>query len=466
MSDIESLKSNPFFALFEKQRNNLQHINLRTCHERIKKLSVLERSLHHYRLEIHEALYKDFKKPPTETDLTELYPVLNEIRNVKANLANWMRPVRVDNTLAFAGTKSTIVRNGKGVCLIISPWNYPFMLSFGPIVSAIAAGNTAIIKPSEVTPNTSLLIRKIVGELFPEEEFKVVTGEKETAEQLLKLPFDHILFTGNTTVGKKIMHAAAEHLTSVTLELGGKSPVYIHHDADVEDAASKITAAKLVNAGQTCVAPDYILVHRDLKNELIIALENSFTTFYNKNNKGDQKNFASVVNSKQYERLEKLYPDARQNHEFREQLLFEPVIIREADPETIIRQDEIFGPVLPVVTVMNEEEALKIIHQIPEPLCIYLFTVSRKIKNQFKNSTRSGSICYNDCAVHFLHPDLPFGGIHQSGIGRSHGKAGFLSFTEERVVFEQRIGFTMAKLLYPPYGPMKKKLINLLLKYF
>ncbi len=265
MSTSESLKNNPFFTIFEKQRNNRQQVNNRSVRQRIRLLLALEKLLLRYRFKIQEALYKDFKKPATETDLTELFPVLGEIRYAKANLRNWMRPVSVDNPITFAGTKSSIIRNGKGVCLIISPWNYPLNLTFGPMVSAIASGNTAIIKPSELTPHTSALMKKMVEELFPEEEIVVITGNKETSEKLLELPFDHILFTGSEAVGKTVMHAAANHLTSVTLELGGKSPVYIHSDANIRDAAEKITAAKLVNAGQTCVAPDYILAHHDIR---------------------------------------------------------------------------------------------------------------------------------------------------------------------------------------------------------
>lgn len=426
----------------------------------------MEKKLLQYRNEFQEALYQDFKKPFKETDLTELYPVLGEIRYAKSNLRNWMRPVSVDNAFTFAGTKSSVIRTGKGTCLIISPWNYPVALTFGPMVSAIAAGNTAIIKPSELTPFTSALMKKFVAELFPEEEMTLIEGDQDVSTKLLELPFDHILFTGSEQVGKIVMQAAAKNLTSVTLELGGKSPVYIHNDANIEDAAAKITAAKLVNAGQTCLAPDYILVHHDIKEQLFAALEVSFKMFYDKNSNGKQDNFASVIDHRHFERLENLHPEFKHTPACREKLLFEPVIIKDVQLSDPVMQQEIFGPVLPVISVMNEEEALKIIHRIPEPLSIYLFTRDRKIKNHFKNTTRSGSICYNDCAVQFLHPGLPFGGIHQSGIGRAHGKAGFLSFTEERVIFEQRIGFTMAKMLYPPYGSFKKKLVDLLLRYF
>ena len=429
-------------------------------------LSKFEKALHHYRSRFQEALYLDFKKPSTETDLTELYPLLSEIRYIRSNLRNWARPYSEPNNLAFTGTRNKIVRNGKGVCLIISPWNYPVLLTLGPLLSAITAGNTVILKPSELTPNTAAMMKQFVAELFPDDEVALIEGNKTVAERLLQFPFDHIFFTGGYKTGKQIALAAASQLTSVTLELGGKSPVYVHHDADIADAVSKITAAKLVNAGQTCVAPDYILVHHDVKQELIEGLNKAFKIFYDKNNRGDQKNFASIINTNHYERLEALTKSTNQPEALKPALLFEPLLISEVKIDDKLMQEEIFGPVLPVMEVYNESEALKVIHNIPAPLSIYVFTASSSIKKFFTNSTRSGCISFNDCAVHFLHPALPFGGIGQSGIGRAHGKAGYLALSDERVIFEQRVGFTMAKFLYPPYTPFRKKIIDWLLKYF
>ncbi len=466
MTSSTSIQQNPYYRLFENQQNHRQKVSRRTVRKRLYVLKALEKTLHRYRKDFQEALYKDFRKTTTETDLTELYPLLSEIRHVRANLRNWLRDEVIENGLAFWGTKGTITRAAKGVCLIISPWNYPLVLTLGPLISAIAAGNTAIIKPSEFTPHTSAMLKKVIEELFPPEEVIVIEGKVEVAEQLLALPFDHIHFTGSTPVGKKVMESASSHLTSVTLELGGKSPVYIHSDANIKDAAAKITAAKLVNAGQTCIAPDYILVHHDLKESLIAALKKSFKTFYDPERKEEASNYTGIINTKHYERLENLHPGNKQLEDLKQKLLFEPVIIEEAGLNEPVMKEELFGPVLPVISVINEEEAIKIIHQLPEPLCIYVFSANHRITEHFRTSTRSGSICYNECAVHFLHPGLPFGGIRQSGLGRAHGKAGVLSFTDERVVFKQRIGITMAKLLYPPYNPLKKKVIDWLLKYF
>ncbi len=466
MAFSASIQQNPYHRIFENQQLNRHTLSIRPVRKRLQQLKKLENALHRYRADFQTALYNDFKKTTTETDLTELYPLLSEIRHVRSNLRNWLRPEVIENGLAFLGTKGTIIRSGKGVCLIISPWNYPVNLTIGPLISAIAAGSTAIIKPSEFTVHTSAILKKLIEEVFPPEEVIVIEGGKEVAEHLLALPFDHIHFTGSTYVGKKVMEAASKNLTSVTLELGGKSPVYIHNDAQVKDAAAKITAAKLVNAGQTCVAPDYILVHHDLKEELITALKKSFKTFYDPDSNKDTSNYTGIINAKHYERLEQLYPVRKQKELLKKNKFFEPVIIDATDLNDPVMKEELFGPLLPVISVMNEEEALKIIHQLPDPLCIYVFSASSRLTEHFTTSTRSGSICYNECAVHFLHPGLPFGGIRHSGMGRSHGKAGVYSFTDERVVFKQRVGFTMAKLLYPPYSPVKKKLIELLLRYF
>ncbi len=463
---MKTLKENPFFTIFEKLHNSCEIVNQRSFQHRKKILTSLEKALLHNRSNFREALHKDFKKPFSETDLTEIYPVLSEIRHAKANLRNWMRPEIVSGSLPFIGTKSKITRKAKGVCLIISPWNYPVNLTLSPLVSAIAGGNTVLIKPSEFTPYTSQVIKSVIESICPADEMSVIEGDSVTAEHLLKLPFDHIFFTGSTEKGKMVMQSAVKNLSSVTLELGGKSPVYIHNDADIADAVVKITAAKLVNAGQTCIAPDYIIVHEKIRSEIIKGLKSTFKMFYDTDKPDDRKNYTSIINNHHYERLEKLSPDFVQQKSSKNIRLFEPVLIENSSLGSVEMQEEIFGPIIPVISVRNEDDAIQLIKIKYDPLCINVFTRNSKIKNKFINTTRSGTLSFNECAVHFLNPRLPFGGIHQSGIGRSHGKAGFLSFTDEVVIFEQRVGFTMAKLLYPPYGKYKKILINLLLKYF
>ncbi|MBK8415205.1 MAG: aldehyde dehydrogenase family protein [Bacteroidetes bacterium] len=277
---------------------------------------------------------------------------------------------------------------------------------------------------------------------------------------------DHIFFTGSPKIGKVVMEAAAKNLTSVTLELGGKSPVYIHADADVKDAASKIIAAKMVNAGQSCIAPDYLLVHQSIKEPLLRELHAAARTFYDPSQSAKNQDYASIVSDSHFQRQLTLAgkPEltAEQN-EFR----ILPLTFKECSGLNVpLMQEEIFGPIMPFQTVSSEAEAISIMNALDEPLSIYVFTKSGYVKKQFRKQTKSGSLCYNECAVQFLNPALPFGGIKNSGIGRSHGKAGFQAFSNERVYFKQRIGFTTAKLLYPPYNKWKQRLVTLLLKYF
>lgn len=456
---------NPYQQPFDKLVASKYKLRNRSIKDRVKLLSKMEKSLLNYRQLFRDALFSDFRKPFAETDITELYVVLKEIRHAKANLRNWSRPQSKETPLALLGTSAQVVFESKGVCLILSPWNYPVNLALAPLVAAIAAGNAVLLKPSEHTPHTSATLKKFIDETFSDNEVVLVEGGKEVAEKLLELPFDHIFFTGGHKVGSFVMQAAAKQLISVTLELGGKSPVYIHHDANIKDAAEKINAAKLVNAGQSCIAPDYLLAHSDIADELISELKNQSLRFFNQNNKGLQ-DYSSIVNTNNFNRLLKLAGIETVTSENKENRIFPPVIVSEIPKGSELMEEEIFGPILPVVKVSNQEEALKIMHQYPSTLAIYIFSGNRKVKEFFRQNTSSGSICYNECAVQFLNPGLPFGGIHQSGIGRSHGKAGYLTFSNERVIFHQRVGLTTAKLLYPPYNNFKKKIVDLLLKYF
>ena len=459
------MTTHPFQTQFDKLTASKFKLRNRSIRERVKLLSKMEKSVLKFRQDFRDALYSDFRKPFEETDITELYVVLKEIRHVKANLRNWSRSESAVTPLALLGTSAKIVPEGKGVCLILSPWNFPVNLSLAPLVSAIAAGNAAILKPSELTPHTSKALKKFIDETFSDSEVLLVEGDKEVAEKLLELPFDHIFFTGSPKVGSLVMQAAAKQLISVTLELGGKSPVYIHHDANIKDAAEKINAAKFVNAGQTCIAPDYLLAHADIADELIAELKNQSLKFYDPNEKVPQT-YSSIVNITHFNKLLKLAGQKNSETENEQKRIFPPLIVSEIQIGSELMEEEIFGPILPVLKVTNQNEALKIIHQYPDTLAIYIFSGNRKVKEFFRQNTSSGSICYNECAVQFLNPNLPFGGMHQSGVGRSHGKAGFLAFSNERVVFHQRVGFTTAKILYPPYSNFKSKIVDLLLKYF
>jgi aldehyde dehydrogenase (NAD+) len=426
--------------------------------------------------DINRAIHADYKKPYPEISLTEVYPVTSEIKHTIKHLEGWMKPKKVHTPITMLGSDSYIHYEPKGTCLIISPWNYPFSLAIGPLVSALAAGCTAMIKPSEMTPHTSALIRRLVEETFDKSQVAVFEGDVEVAQKLLAKPFDHIFFTGSPAVGKIIMKAAAEHLSSVTLELGGKSPVIIDSKTDLKDAAEKIVMTKLLNCGQTCVAPDYVLVHSSIKDNFLNELKENIRKMYDPKDKGVEKSkdYARIVNVKHLKRIKNLLADAEMKgaqifqggYVNEEDNFFEPTIITGLSEEMEIMQEEIFGPVLPVISFSDLEEAINYINLKPKPLALYVFSKdSDTIKRVFRE-TSSGAALANDCAIHFLQNELPFGGVNNSGIGKAHGHFGFLTFSNEKAVMKQRIGMTATKPIYPPYGIASKKIIDSLLKWF
>ncbi len=426
--------------------------------------------------DIRRAVYADFKKPYPEIDISEIYVVTSEINHAIKHLEGWMKSKKVPTPIIMLGTKSYIQFEPKGTALIIAPWNYPFNLAIGPLVSALAAGCTAIIKPSEMTPHTSALIRRLVEETFDKSLVAVVEGEIQVSQMLLAKPFDHIFFTGSPTVGKIIMKAAAENLSSVTLELGGKSPTIIDLKADLKDAAEKVIYAKFLNCGQTCIAPDYVLVHESVKDKFLSLLKAQVEKMYNPKNKGieNSRDYARLVNSKHSKRIKHLLSDAKMkgaimysggnNNE--PEKYFEPTIITNLTGDMEIMQDEIFGPLLPVIGYADLEEAINYINLKPKPLALYLFTTDKEIQKRVLKETTSGGAVINDCALNFLQNELPFGGVNTSGIGKAHGYHGFLAFSNEKSVMKQRIGMTSTKPLYPPYGITGRKIIDGLLKWF
>lgn len=461
--------------IFDAQKYTALRLRKSSVKERIEKLKKLEVWILTHQKEIRKALWEDFKKPVAEVDLSEIFPVTSEIKHACKNLKNWMKPKKVSTPLAMAGTSGKIYLEPKGRTLIIAPWNFPFNLTVGPLVSCIAAGCTAIIKPSEHSPSTSGLIQKMVREVFPTDEITVLLGGVEITTALLELPFDHIFFTGSPTVGKIIMKAAAEHLASVTLELGGKSPVIIDESADLQDAAGKIIWGKFVNCGQTCIAPDYILVHESKKEEFILQAKNHIQKFYDPRFKGIKENpdFARIINDHHFDRLRGLLEDAIYKgvkvefggtHDAAERYL-EPTLLSKISDEMDIAHEEIFGPILPIQTFGEIEEAIRIINSKPKPLALYMFSTEKDRIKQVIQETSSGNAVINDCVLHFLHLELPFGGVNNSGIGKAHGYHGFLAFSNEKGVLRQRIGFNNVTLLRPPYGIQAKKIISSLIKW-
>lgn len=461
---------------FQQQKQFAQIVKQRTAKERKKQLKRISHWIDLHSGEIREALFKDFQKPGPEADMTEIYLVQTEIRHALKQIDSWMKPEKIKAPLALTGVKNYIYHEPKGVCLIIAPWNFPFHLMLIPLVSAVAAGNCAILKPSELTPHTSRLIRNMMESLFEPEEVVVFEGDKEVAEELLKLPFDHIFFTGSPEIGKVVMRAAAENLSSLTLELGGKSPCIIDASANLPDAAEKIAWGKWMNSGQTCIAPDYLLVEEEVAEEFCKELKQATLRLFQdeENDIRSSADYARIINQRHFKRLKELLADALEKGAFldmggetrAEDNYIAPTLLREVPEEARLWEEEIFGPLLPVRTYTRLDDAIRYIGQKPKPLSLYLFSNNKIVQQDVLRQTTAGGVCINDCLLQYIQPVLPFGGINTSGLGKSHGKWGFLAFSNEKAVTRQRVGLTTIKPVYPPYTPQVKKLINLFVKYF
>ena len=421
--------------------------------------------------QIKEAIQKDFKKPEIEIELTEIWVCIREARYMLKNLKRWMKKERVSRTLTLITTKSYIVKQPKGIVLIIAPWNYPFQLTIMPLLAAIAAGNSVFLKPSEKTPHTSRLICKLISELFESKDVSVFEGGKETVSMLLKKKFDHILYTGGTEVGRIIMEKAATTLTPVTLELGGKCPVVIDATSNICEAAKKITYFKFMNAGQTCVAPDYILIEESIKDEFINHCKNYILDMYGdldliKNN----LDYCRIVDKDHSERLNKILKDSidsGSNLEFggiynQEDCFMSPTIISTSFTSSIMKE-EIFGPILPIIGYESFDSAVNQINTMESPLAGYLFSNNKHHINSFIQHTQSGGVCINDVSIHLVHEKLPFGGVGESGIGKYHGKFGFDELSNIRPVIKN-IEKSPLKILHPPYNKKVKKVVNMLKK--
>lgn len=443
---------------------------------RIERLKKLRAWIHTNRKEIHQAAFDDFRKAASEVDGIEIFHVLNEIKLAISSLETWVRPKKVDATMSTLGTRSFIQYEPRGLCLIISPWNYPFSLAVGPLVSAIAAGNAAILKPSELTPHVSALLHKMVKEVFDPKVVSVFEGGPDVAQYLLKLPFDHIFFTGSPAIGKHVMRAAAENLTSVTLELGGKSPTIITASASISDAAKRTAVAKFVNNGQTCVAPDYILVDEKVSAKYIPALiEQTKKLFLGDSSSFEESgSYCRIVNERHFKRLNELLQDALNNGaklEFggnvdEKSRFIHPMILTQMSPNARMLEEEIFGPILPIITYKSLDEVVSIINSKPKALALYIFTRSSADQKKVLTETSAGGVCVNDCGIHFLHHNLPFGGVNNSGIGKSHGHFGFLAFSNEKPVMKQKSGWTPIQAFYPPYTSRSAKIMDWFLKLF
>ncbi|WP_074978243.1 aldehyde dehydrogenase [Zhouia amylolytica] len=406
---------------------------------------------------ICDAIYEDFKKPQFESMATETQLVLAELNLMIKRIRQWASPTRVSTNLLNFPSSDRIYKEPFGKVLIIAPWNYPFQLAIAPLIGAVAAGNTAVIKPSELTPNTSAIIAKIIKAVFPVEYVSVVEGGVEVSQKLLSFKWDYIFFTGSTTVGKIVYKSAAEHLTPVTLELGGKNPCIVDETAKINLAAKRIVWGKFINAGQTCIAPDYILVHHKVKDQLLEALKRNIEKSYGKNVEASP-DFARIVNHKHYKRLISLLED--ENVVFggltnESDNYLAPTLVNEPDLEAAIMKEEIFGPILPILSYKNEDDLTKIMGKYSKPLATYVFSTKRKFQKKIVHLNSFGGGAINDTIIHIANKDLPFGGVGDSGIGAYHGKLSFDLFSHHKSVLK-KANWIDVPLRYPPYKlPLK-----------
>ena len=453
--------------------DNKKILNNSSARTRIKKLKNLKEIILKNRVKIKEALKKDFKKNPSEVDLTEIFPVVSEINFTINNLRKWMKDEYVRTPLTLLGSKSFIRYEAKGVVLIITPWNFPINLSFISLINAVSAGNSVLIKPSEITSETSCVIKDIIEESFDEKEVSVVLGGVDLAKEILKLKFNHILFIGSPTIGSEVMKSASVHLSSVTLELGGKSPTVIDKNCDLNKAAKRVVWAKLINNGQVCIAPDYVLIHEDIKNKFIKLVINNIKKFYG-DNVNNSESYCRIVNKNHFKRLKNLIDDSLKKNS---KILYggktdsnenyiEPTLIENIDKDSKIFNEEIFGPILPIFTFKKIDEAIRFINKKNKPLALYIFSSDNKNISKVLGETSSGGVCINHNTLHYSNYNLPFGGIGNSGFGRCHGEFGFKELSNKKSIFKQFLPFSPTDILMPPYNSFKQKIINLILKYF
>lgn len=435
----------------------------RTISWRHRQLDGIARLLEEREPDIAEALRADLGRPAAEAWLGDIASTKGEVEYARKRLRYWMlprpKPLSLNQLPAFGWTRHEPL----GVVLVIAPWNYPVYLALGPLIAALAAGNTVVLKPSELAPATSTLLSELIPRYLDPDAVVVVEGDAQTTQNLISQGFDHILFTGGTEIGRRIMEAAAPHLTPVTLELGGKSPVIVARDADLGVVARRVAWVKLLNSGQTCIAPDYILVEASVRDELVSRIASTIEEFLADRPTGHMR----VVNQRQFDRLND-YLDTTSGKiaigggRDRNELAMEPTVVIDPDPGDALMQDEIFGPILPILTVQSIDDAIEFVRARPKPLGAYLFTTSREIKKKFLRDVSAGGAVINHVGMHVLSPQLPFGGVGESGMGSYHGKTGFETFSHLKSVLSKPIRPDL-KMVYPPYTT---RTLNLMRKLF
>ncbi|MCY8060473.1 aldehyde dehydrogenase family protein [Bacillus spizizenii] len=431
--------------VFQLQKKQQKALRASTAEQRIEKLQRFLDSVIAHEEEIIEAIRKDVRKPYHEVKKAEIEGTKKAIRDNMNNLEQWMAPKEVGSSLS-PDANGILMYEPKGMTLILGPWNYPFMLTMAPLAASLAAGNSAIVKLSDFTMNTSNIAAKVIQDAFDEKEVAIFEGEVEVATELLDQPFDHIFFTGSTNVGKIVMTAAAKHLASVTLELGGKSPTIIDSEYDLMDAAKKIAVGKFVNAGQTCIAPDYLFIKKDVQDRFAGMLQTIVNAgFMEDDHNPDRSKFTQIVNDRNFNRVKDLFDDAIEKGA---EVVFggvfdasdrtiSPTVLKNVTPDMKIMQEEIFAPILPMMNYENIDEVIDYVNDRDKPLALYVFSHNQDLIDNVLQHTTSGNAAINDVVVHFSDVNLPFGGVNTSGIGSYHGVYGFKEFSHEKGVFIQ-----------------------------
>lgn len=462
--------------IFNAQKNAFAQRPPRSCAERLEALDALRAAMFRYEKDLVASSIADFgNRAPQETRLLEIFPIMDEIRHAKRHLKKWMRPERVMASFPWWPSNGRIIKQPLGVVGIIGAWNYQILLTLSPLVSVLAAGNHAMIKPSAFGPATSEVIAKLIAEIFPPDYVTVISGGDNMGAAFTLMPFDHIIFTGSGRVGKLVMKAASEHLTPVTLELGGKSPALVHESYPVGLAADRIVSAKFWNAGQTCVAPDYALVHESQRDQFVkdaaaVVARRLPTIVAN-------SDYTHMINKSGFERMAKLVEDARSKGArivqinpasetpTAENRAFLPTLVTGVTDDMLIMQDEIFGPILPVVTYRTVDEAIRYINERDRPLALYYFDNDRGRIDHVLERTTSGGATINDCIFHLVQNDLPFGGVGPSGMGAYHGEDGFNAFSKRKGVMFMNplLGRMIGHFLKPPYTQWTERFIKILI---
>jgi aldehyde dehydrogenase (NAD+) len=465
----------PLEEAFERLRARRWEQAQTNAKERLARLDRLKANLLSRREALAEALFADFRKPRAETESTEVLPVLMELAHTAKHLKSWMKPRKVETPLLLAGTSSEVRSEPKGVVLVIAPWNYPFALAISPLVTAVAAGNCVMLKPSEKTPHTAAFLEALVRDTFDPSEVTTVQGGPDVGEALLRLPFDHFFFTGGPRVGQKVMTAAARHLAGVTLELGGKSPVVVDATADVKAAAERVVWGKFLNAGQTCIAPDYVFVHASKEEAFLSAAKEALERFYGKTEEARRASpdLCRLVDDAAFSRVCGMLDrtvsgggrlvaggvvDAASRY-------IAPTVLADVTPGAAVMEEEIFGPLLPVLRFEQLETVVETIRGGGKPLAMYIFSQDEAQIEQLLRQTSAGGTVVNNVVLHFANPSLPFGGVGPSGLGAYHGEVGFRELSHARAVLRQGRA-SLAHFFFPPYTGKAQQLARLASRLF